>query len=173
VILLVLSLILNIVPIVIYFINYSNLPDSIPVSVNLLGTPLSYMPKSYFAIMRLPLMGILLNGLCFTMYLEKVTEEAKKITRIIWPVAALICSFKTGLTSLEILLEQEQTISNFRIAVFALILIGIAVLAYGAYKLVKTKVSILGKDEMDKKKMYVIAVILFVYAIIIFLPRFL
>jgi TRAP-type C4-dicarboxylate transport system permease small subunit len=131
------------------------------------------MHKSYFAIMRLPLMGMLLTGLCFTMYLEKVTEEAKKITRIIWPVAALICSLKTGLTSLEILLEQEQTISNFRLAVFALVLVGVAVLGFGAYKLVKNKLPIFDKDEISRKKMYVIAGILAVYAIIVFLPRFL
>jgi hypothetical protein len=172
-ILIILSFIFNLIPPIIFFIFYSALPDLIPASVDLLGNPISYMQKSYFSVIRLPLMGMLLSSLCLIMYLEKLPTEAKKVNKLIWPVAALICSFKTGISSLEILFAPEQTVIYYRISVFVLVVIGIAVLIYGLTKLLKSKQPFFDKNEMGRKKLYLIAGIVFAYAIVVLMPRFL
>jgi uncharacterized membrane protein len=145
----------------------------IPAFVDFAGNPIYYIPKSYISIMRLPLMGILLTAVCYIMYLEKLPDEAKKISKLIWPVAALICSLKTGITSLDILFNQGQAVIRFRAFVIILVLAGIAVLVYGLMKLMKNKLSLIDKNEFSKGKIYLIGGIVCVYVVIVLMTRFL
>jgi uncharacterized membrane protein len=57
-ILLIISVILNIIPIIVLPMFYNNIPDNIPAYVDFMGNTLITVEKTNFTISRLPMMGV-------------------------------------------------------------------------------------------------------------------
>ncbi|MDR2480755.1 MAG: hypothetical protein LBD07_00475 [Spirochaetaceae bacterium] len=157
----VLSIIFNIIPIVVLPLFYTNIPNSIPAFVDLRGSTIVAMEKSYISIFRLPVMGVLLSFICLMMFKADLENEQKKLNKIIWPVIAFIGALKMGITSLEILFYAEMNIiTYFRTAVFVLSVIGVVVLLYALVRMYKNKITFTEyKNEIIKNKAMIIALV--------------
>ena len=172
-VLIILSIIGNLIPMIILPIFYENIPDLIPAFVDFLGNPVVYMEKTYITIFRLPIMGILLSIICIIMYSINLSNETKKLNKIIWSIIAFIGSLKMGITSLEILFYENIDIINyFRMSVLILVVIGILILIYGLIKLYKHKIPFLEyKNLLNKRKLIIIGSLV-VYIIIASMPLY-
>jgi uncharacterized membrane protein len=169
----VLSFVFNIIPLVILPVFYQNIPDTVPAFVDLLGNPVVSMGKSYPAIFRLPLMGVLLSIVCLVMYRIKLDGENQKLNQIIWRAAACITALKMEITSLEILFyEKAQALKFLRLAVLAIVITGAAILIYGAVKMYKNKIPFTEYKEGMTKTKIPIALSLVLYILIALMPLY-
>jgi hypothetical protein len=169
----VLAFVFNIIPIVILPVFYQRIPDIIPAFVDLLGSPVVSIEKSYLAILRLPAMGVQLSIICLIMYKTKFDGEHKRLNQIIWRAAACIAALKMGITSMEIMFyEKLEIIKYFRIAVFILTIIGIIVLISGLIKMYKTKAAFTEYKKVLTINKILIVCVLGLYVIIALMPLF-
>ncbi|MCZ2129091.1 MAG: DUF1648 domain-containing protein, partial [Bacteroidia bacterium] len=96
-----LSVIMTIIPFVLLPIFYESIPQQIPAFVDIKGNPTLMMNKSIFSVFRLPLMGIMTQIACFTMYLVKIEYEKEK-NKLLWLSISFLAALKMSFTSLEV-----------------------------------------------------------------------
>ncbi|MDR2798431.1 MAG: hypothetical protein LBB80_08805 [Treponema sp.] len=170
--LLIVSIILNIIPIIVLPMLYNNLPNDIPAYVDFLGNVMVSVEKNNLTILRLPLMGIIFSMVCFIMYTVKLPDIKQKYNKIIWSIVAFIGSIKMGVTSIEVCLyENLEYIKIFRILVFVLSGTGIITLLYDVIKIYKNKVKVVQyKNGLNKMKIIIVGILLLVYVLITIIP---
>lgn len=167
----ILSIVFNVIPMLILFLFYKNIPGDIPAFVDLWGNTIVSMEKSYISVSRLPVMGVLLSAICVVMKKIKFDNESGKLNDMIWSAAAIVGSLKMGITSLEIIFyENTAAVKYFRIIVFALVITGIIILMRGLMKMYKNKIPFTEYKKGIHKNIMLITGILFMYIIIALMP---
>jgi len=152
-------------------IFYEIIPNSVPAFVDFFGNTVVAMDKSYLAIFRLPIMGLLLTVLCIIMYKIELTGENIIINKIIWSVVAFIGALKMGITSMEILFyDNMHVITVFRTIIMFLVIIGIMFLVYGLVKIYKNKIPIIEYKNGIKSNSIKIIGIICGYIAIVLMP---
>jgi uncharacterized membrane protein len=134
-ILITISVIITVIPFVLLSIYYDRLPDQIAVFVDINGSPTMLMDKSIFSVFRLPVMGVITQIICFTMYWIKLDYEREKNQRL-WLSVSVLAALKMSLTSIEVLIYTKQDLFNLiRIIVLIVIFLAIASIAFNLYSL--------------------------------------
>ena len=83
---------------------YPELPGSIPAFVDLSGRPILSMPTSPAAALRLPIMGLLLQGVCAVMARNAWgNPEETAQNRVVWAGVALVAAAKALLSTLDLM----------------------------------------------------------------------
>ncbi len=103
--LLVLDALITIVPFILTGVFYPSMPEKIPLFVNIAGEPVVLADKSLFSAFRLPVMALILQGVCLSMYLgcrgnPMHGERSKAYFRNFWLAAALTAAFKMSASTL-------------------------------------------------------------------------
>ncbi|MCR6641884.1 MAG: DUF1648 domain-containing protein [Sporocytophaga sp.] len=129
------SLIITGIPFVLLSIYYDCLPDQIAVFVDINGSPTMLMDKSIFSVFRLPVMGVMTQIICFTMYRIKLEYEREKNQRL-WLSVSVLAALKMSLTSIEVLIYTKQDLFNLiRITVLIVIFLAIVSIAFNLYSI--------------------------------------
>lgn len=170
--LLIVSFVLNFIPIIVLPMVYNSIPDTIPAFVDFTGRAMVSIEKTYFTIFRLPLMGIILSIVCLIMYSAKLSGIKQKYNKILWSIVAIIGALKMGLTSIEVCFSKNiELVKYFRITVFILSGIGILALLYGIIKIYKNKIKMAEySNGINKIKGIIIGILLLAYILITIIP---
>lgn len=140
---LILDLLLTFLPFLIIGLNYSSMPERLPIFVNLLGEPLVLAGKSFFTAFRLPFMAVILQLICLVMYLGgrgNITQAGKSMAlfRGFWVAGAFTAAVKVSFSSLEYTGVFPPEFNNiFRVVVLGAALAGVTFLLLaliGLYK---------------------------------------
>lgn len=132
-----LSVILTIIPFVLLPIFYESIPQQIPAFVDIKGNPTLTMNKSIFSVFRLPLMGIMTQIACFTMYLVKIEYEKEK-NKLLWLSISFLAALKMSFTSMEVLIYGNSEMLNvFRTIVLIVVCIAVIGIVFYGYSLYK------------------------------------
>jgi uncharacterized membrane protein len=171
-VLLIASFVLNLIPIIVLPMVYSNIPDTVPAFVDFTGRAVISIKKTYVTIFRLPLMGIIFSIVCLIMYSVKLSGVKQKYNRIVWSIAAFIGALKMGLTSIEICFSENiELVKYFRITVFILSGIGIFALVYGITKIYKNEIKMAEyRNGVHKTKGIIIGILLLAYILVTIIP---
>ena len=132
-----LSVILTIIPFVLLPIFYDSIPQQIPAFVDIKGNPTLMMNKSIFSVFRLPLMGIMTQIACFTMYSVKLEYEKEK-NKLLWLSISFLAALKMSFTSMEVQIYGNSEMLNvFRAIVLIVVCIAVIGIVFYGYSLYK------------------------------------
>jgi hypothetical protein len=133
----ILSIIITISPIVLLAVLYQSLPDKITGFVDVHGNPAVLINKNILSVFRLPLMGLCLQVVCFTMAFLPLDKKQDK-NEVLWLMVALAAALKMSLTSMEIVyMNNTEVVQLLRNGVFILIGLAICFIATILYQLYK------------------------------------
>lgn len=132
-----LSVILTISPFILLPILYDSIPQQVPAFVDIKGNPTLMMNKSIFSVFRLPLMGIMTQIACYTMYSVKLECE-KENNQLLWISVSFLAALKMSFTSMEVLIYNNSEMLNvFRIIVLIVVCIAVVGIVFYGYSLYK------------------------------------
>jgi uncharacterized membrane protein len=80
--LLIVSFVLNIIPIIVVPMLYTNIPNTISVYVDFMGKVMISVEKTNITIFRLPFMGIIFSTVCLIMYTVKLPALKQKYNKL-------------------------------------------------------------------------------------------
>lgn len=136
--LILLSWILTISPFIVLLLFYNQIPQQIPAFLDLKGNPAVWIQKSIPAVLRLPIMGLMIQGLCYTMFFTS-REEARIRNEYLWSSVSFSAALKMSLTSVEILFYNNPSLFSWlRNIVFIVILAAVINILVNLYELYKT-----------------------------------
>lgn len=136
-ILIILSVIITISPFVLLPVFYDSIPQQVPVFVDMKGNPTLMTDKSYFSVFRLPLMGIMTQVICFTMFSVKLKYGRQK-NQLLWLSVSFLATLKMSITSMEVLIyENPETLNLLRTIVWVAICIAVVSIVFNVYSLYK------------------------------------
>lgn len=117
--------------------SYPQLPSVIPAFVDLAGQAILVMPKSPLAAFRLPLMGLLLQAICWRMSRVALPRaEDTRWNQVLWPAVALVAGAKALLSTLDFVPHGASvTPFGLRGTLLAVSALGVAALIVAAYRL--------------------------------------
>jgi uncharacterized membrane protein len=181
----------SILPFVVLGLYYSNLPQEIPIFVDLFGKPIKFSNKNVFTVFRLPLMSLLLQLIILIFHLN-IISFTKKIASIevsksiinksekMLFFISIIISFKLGFSLFEFLLRHNhnlQTANIVRYVTLLIVIIGICIVLKNYILIDKSiKKHIIDKSVLSifatSSKRYIqpIIIILVIYVIVALFP---
>lgn len=92
--LLIVSFVLNIIPIIVVPMLYTNIPNTISAYVDFMGKVMISVEKTKLQFFVCLFMGIIFSTVCLIMYTVKLPALKQKYNKIIWSILALIGALK-------------------------------------------------------------------------------
>lgn len=133
----ILSVIITISPFVLLPVFYDNIPQEVAIFVDMKGNPILMMDKSFFSVFRLPLMGIMTQIICFTMFSVKLEYERER-NQTLWLTVSFLAALKMSLTSMEVLIYDNVEMLNIvRAIILIVVCIAVVSIVFNVYSLYK------------------------------------
>lgn len=133
----ILSVLITISPFILLPIFYENIPQQVPVFVDIKGNPTLMINKNIFSVFRLPFMGVMTQIVCFTMYSVKLEYEKEK-NQLLWLSVSFLAALKMSFTSMEVLIyDNSKTLNIFRTVILIVVCIAVVCIVFFGYSLYK------------------------------------